>query len=264
MPQPKSPTISKAERRRAQVATMSALRPVESQYANALRDIARAWAKAYMAELGPVLKARFDGKGEKLPSTFDMLGIRVEVAIEKHVGPLFDKMASKVEKTNAKQMSVMGITPEQTKLGKFVSERRKANIDLIKDTHAKYRDSLRELLEDPANFGMRSETLAKTLAERGEISEDHAELIARDQTLTLNGQITQERQTSAGVERYTWSTSLDDRVRPEHDALEGQTISWDDPPAVGHPGEDILCRCVAIPIIDELEGLYDDSPVVDG
>ena len=35
----------------------------------------------------------------------------------------------------------------------------------------------------------------------------------------------------------------------------GLTIQkWDSPPAVGHPGEDILCRCVAIPVIEEADG----------
>lgn len=78
-----------------------------------------------------------------------------------------------------------------------------------------------------------------------------AKLIARDQTAKLNGQITQERQKNLGINKYRWRTSLDERVRDSHRALEGNEYSWDDPPSVGHPGEDFQCRCTAEPILDE-------------
>ncbi len=249
----KSLKTSRAERLRVQRATMNALKPAETRYVNALRGITRAWVKAYMRELTPVVAARFDG----LPGSFHILGIRVDVAIERNVGSIFDRMARDVVVANARQQSLFGITPKSTGLGKFIAERRSENIDLLKKAHGTFADQMRSLLEDEANFGMRSETLAARLAERGEVSEERAELIARDQTLTLNGQITEERQTAAGVEQYVWSTSLDERVRDEHVALEGQTFSWDDPPEVGHPGEDVLCRCVAIPVVEELEGLFE-------
>ncbi len=231
---------------------MNALKPAETRYVNALRGISRAWTAAYLKALKPVIAERFDS----LPASFHMLGIRVDVAIERNVGSIFDRMSKDVVVANGKQQALFGITPKSTGLGTFIAERRSENIDLLKKAHGTFADQVRALLEDEANFGMRSETLAAQLAERGDVSEERAELIARDQTLTLNGQITEERQTSAGVERYTWSTSLDERVRDEHAALEGQEFSWDEPPAVGHPGEDVLCRCVAIPVVEELEGLF--------
>jgi len=78
-----------------------------------------------------------------------------------------------------------------------------------------------------------------------------AKLIARDQVSKLNGQVTQERQKSLGVDKYIWRTSLDERVRDTHLILEGRTFSWDDPPDVGHPGEDFQCRCTAEPVLDK-------------
>ena len=80
---------------------------------------------------------------------------------------------------------------------------------------------------------------------------NRARLIARDQISKLNGQLTQERQTNLGVTKYIWRTSQDERVRDSHRELEGTTQSWDDPPSVGHPGEDINCRCTAEPVLDE-------------
>lgn len=220
--------------------------------------MAKAWARAYEKELAPFIAslkedAREDASNRQLPHSFDVLGLRVRVVIEVRVPPVFDRMASDISKANKKTLEVAGIKPKDTGLAKFIDKRRAENIELMRKAHGDYVDKVRDLFENPDNFGMRSETLAKELAERGEVSESRAELIARDQTLTLNGQTTQERQTSAGVDSYTWSTSLDERVRPEHAELEGRVFAWTDPPDVGHPGEDILCRCVAIPIIEELE-----------
>lgn len=259
----KSRSLTRAERRHQALTVARALRPAENRYAEALRGMAGAWAKAYQKELSPFIESLKDDARQdadrKLPSTFTMLGVRVDAAIQRNVGDVFNRMASDVKKANSKTLEVIGITPKDTGLTKFVNERRKENVELLRKAHGDYVDKVRDLFENPDNFGMRSETLAERLAERGDVSQSRAELIARDQTLTLNGQITKERQTSAGVERYTWSTSLDERVRPEHAALEGQVFDWDNPPAVGHPGDDVLCRCVAIPIIEELEGLYGEG-----
>lgn len=85
-----------------------------------------------------------------------------------------------------------------------------------------------------------------------------ANLIARDQISKLNGQLTQLRQTELGLNRYIWRTTGDDAVRPSHQELDGKTFSWDDPPEVGHPGEDFQCRCYAEPVLNDLVPGLDD------
>mgnify|MGYP000210898992 CR=1 FL=1 len=71
----------------------------------------------------------------------------------------------------------------------------------------------------------------------------------------LNGQITEERQTQAGIEEYVWSTSNDEKVRETHEELDGTTQRWDDPPVSekngdrNHPGGSYQCRCVAVPVL---------------
>lgn len=113
------------------------------------------------------------------------------------------------------------------------------------------------------------------------ISYRRARIIARDQTAKLNSALTQGRMADAGIETYIWSTSEDERVRgnptglypkalPSHYAMNGKICRWDDPTVwlengewvkrAGdapylHPGMDIMCRCVAIPNWDELEGV---------
>ncbi len=102
---------------------------------------------------------------------------------------------------------------------------------------------------------MRVEDLADLLQGRTGVAESRAMLIARDQTTKLNGALNEIRQTEAGVTSYTWSTSLDERVRDEHSEREGEVFDWDSPPEDGHPGEPIQCRCVAIPVVEEFAGL---------
>jgi len=80
---------------------------------------------------------------------------------------------------------------------------------------------------------------------------NRARLIARDQISKLNGQVTSERQKELGIDKYRWRTSQDERVRDSHRELEGEIFSWDNPPSVGHPGEDFQCRCTAEPILDQ-------------
>lgn len=113
------------------------------------------------------------------------------------------------------------------------------------------------------------------------ISYRRARIIARDQTAKLNSALTQGRMADAGIETYIWSTSEDERVRgnptglypkalPSHYAMNGKICRWDDPTVwfengewvkragdapYYHPGMDIMCRCVAIPNWDELEGV---------
>ena len=42
---------------------------------------------------------------------------------------------------------------------------------------------------------------------------------------------------------YIWRTRGDGRVRASHAANNGRIFSWDNPPPMGHPGEDYNCRC---------------------
>lgn len=98
--------------------------------------------------------------------------------------------------------------------------------------------------------GRRSRAIASDIAEDLGISQRRARMIARNETATLNGTLNKVRQQQAGVKRYVWSTSMDERVRPLHQEREGRTYSWDDPPSDGHPGEPINCRCVARAIIE--------------
>ncbi len=245
---------------------MSAIRPAEQRYVRALRGVAKAIAREYIARLSPYLDqvARADAARwdvATLLNQLSVIGVEVQIAIPRTVGPLFDRMSGAVSKGNARgQAELLGIKPANIAgPGDAIAKAREANIALIDKAHGEYANQIRDILNDPENFGLRVEDLKNKLLERGDVSESRAELIARDQTLKLNGAITAERQQAAGVDSYVWSTSLDDRVRDEHAILEGQTFAWSDPPEPGHPGEDIQCRCVAVPVVAELDEVFSDG-----
>ena len=115
-------------------------------------------------------------------------------------------------------------------------------------------------------------SLTNRLAKIGNLSKRQAKRIARDQTSKLCSSLNAIRQQDAGINRYTWRNSQDQRVvgnpgglYPEGNAVhgnhwerEGQEFRWDQPPEDGHPGQPIECRCSAEPIIDleELDATY--------
>lgn len=117
-------------------------------------------------------------------------------------------------------------------------------------------------------------SLLDQIQEVGKISKNRAQVIARDQTNKLVGNINQARQQSIGIETYRWRTVKDQRVvgKPggkypkgnkahgNHYMMEGLLCRWDDPTKVSyddgvtwkdreeempqtHPGQDICCRC---------------------
>ncbi len=262
----------RAARKSKAIAVASLVRPVEQRYARALRGVAGAIVREYERVILPRLSeiARTDADASPLANVFDLVGAEVSAALPHTVGPLFDRMAAATLKANKRGQALHGIKVGQIRgaagvitntdvgIQRDIERARERNISLVENAHRVYAQQVREVVTDPDTIGMRVESIKARLLERGDVSKSRAELIARDQTLKLNGEITATRQMRAGVEEYTWSTSGDDRVRDEHMALEGETFSWFAPPAVGHPGQDFQCRCVAVPVVQELEGLFEE------
>lgn len=175
----------------------------------------------------------------------------------KVLGVVGDRVAKKAA---AELKRVAGITrASQGADADVVAAFRRRNLGLIRTLEAKQVDELGEVLAVATTEGWPIDRLRRAVEERFEVARSHADLLARDQTLKLNAQISQMRQVSAGITEYVWSTSNDERVREEHAELDGQRFSWTDPPESGpngerwHPGEGFQCRCVAIAVVPWLE-----------
>jgi HK97 family phage portal protein len=145
----------------------------------------------------------------------------------------------------------------------FDSEASQAIIDeyLLKNAlaHAKIingttKDQLREALREgiAAGEGV-PELRARVKSVFTQASTNRADTIARTETSQAFEYANERAMIESGVVREArWATSLDDRVRPAHSALEGVVVplgeAW---PGGIKPGQEFRCRCTAIGIVDE-------------
>jgi len=122
------------------------------------------------------------------------------------------------------------------------------NVALIKSIRVKSVSDIEEITYRGVRSGRRAEDIAVDIKNKYGVTRNRAKLIARDQVGKFNGQLTRLRQQDAGVRAFRWSTAGDERVRPQHEMLEGRVFSWNDPPSIGFPGEPVQCRCIGEPL----------------
>ncbi len=135
------------------------------------------------------------------------------------------------------------ISPDGALIKSFVAE----NVSLIKTVPDRYLDQVKTLVQESVEIGRRADVFAAMMEDRKISAGWNAERIARDQVSKLNAQVTEARHADLGIDAYFWRGSMDERERDAHVALEGQRFTYADPPEVGNPGEDIMCRCRAEP-----------------
>ncbi|WP_258129230.1 phage head morphogenesis protein [Achromobacter anxifer] len=132
------------------------------------------------------------------------------------------------------------------------------NVGLIKSIPEQYLDTLHGRVVAAVRQGTSLRAMTTQIRETYDLPRKRAELIARDQIGKLNGDLTEYRQTNIGVKKYRWRGVMDERERHKHVVREGREFEWDNPPADGHPGKPIRCRCWAeavLPALDDLDAL---------
>jgi SPP1 gp7 family putative phage head morphogenesis protein len=191
-------------------------------------------------------------------------GFAIELAtkvVKRNLDTVDDRLSASIERS----MPGIDIRRHLMLDGPILTEMHRVqreNVELITSIEPEFFDRLEDSISESWNTGERWEELAPRIREIGGITERRSELIARDQTGSMNAAFNRVRQTSLGIERYEWQTADDGDVRPAHQELEGTIQRWDDPPTdddgdTGPPGEiSINCRCVASPLLD----LDDDAP----
>lgn len=143
------------------------------------------------------------------------------------------------------------------------------NVRLIKTIPEKMLTKVEEIVYTAVRTGVTHIELSKRLVESFGIAKKRAIIIARDQINKLSGNLTRVRNLELGITEYKWSTSKDERVRHSHEVLDDKICSWLDVniyknnindkkqlqrlsinATLSNPAQDILCRCVSIPIIN--------------
>jgi SPP1 gp7 family putative phage head morphogenesis protein len=251
-------------------------RAIELWYALQMKRLLKPWltklrskALAIARRIAKDDSARLDATTpEDALSSLESLGS--SVAESKAFTSTLDTVAKRTARHSQAEFARIGIKLREAepRLDPLITKWRKQNVKLVTRLTKRETSKLAEILAE--GEGLRFESLAERITERISITTRKAERIARNETLTLNAQISHERQQAAGVTEYVWTSSGDERVRgrpggkwadaePSHWALDGQRFKYDDPPESGtdgerlHPGIAINCRCVAFPIIPLLD-----------
>ena len=254
-------------------------RLVERDYAEELKEVT---SRAIRVSLAPLLRAlpelldsakrsrvdtvenRMDaGEGRRARELVAQARRRIEQLIPMNrlesLGRKFAEQTSTVQRMGFRRQvrSVLGIDLTlgdrgmRARIENFTSE----NVALIESLGRRLHDSVEQIVTRAVVEGRLHGDVAAEIEGRFGVTERHAELIARDQIGKLYGQINADRQQSLGVTQFVWRTVGDERVREEHQALEGQTFSYADPPSEGLPGTPIQCRCSAEPVLADLLGI---------
>lgn len=129
------------------------------------------------------------------------------------------------------------------------------NVGLINTIPENMLGRMQKIILDGYNNGRSTTDITEQIQESYQISKRHARLIARDQMGKLNARINRKLHEDAGVHKYEWSDSGDQRVRESHRRLNGQIFEYSNPPETDdgrhcNPGEDYQCRCVDLAVFD--------------
>jgi uncharacterized protein with gpF-like domain len=168
------------------------------------------------------------------------------------------------------------------------------NTDLITKIKSEVQSDVSRVVMGGFREGKRHETIAKELLSETDLgpgvfdkASTRAELVARDQTMKLYGDLAQKRQEGSGISLYIWRTLSDERVvgnpagkyphgsagHHNHFVMEGKICKWSDPTVYAdsieqaiagkwkartndmpqvHPGVEIQDRCYAEPVFDTI------------
>ena len=231
------------------------LRQVARDYADTVREILFPALESFASDGGSVrTDARKDDEVLRRLKTA-VAGVSEAPRLRRSV----EKVSEQAQRHSRSEFKRLGIKLRDTRpeLGPLVERWRDRNVALVRSLLGRELSKLERVLE--RGEGLRVEVLQERLEERLGVTRSKAELLARDQVLKLNGELTHHLQVSAGIEEYVWTTGGDERVRESHAALDGTQQRWDTPPVVsddgrtGHPGDDFQCRCTAFPVLPELE-----------
>lgn len=136
----------------------------------------------------------------------------------------------------------LGIHPAAL-LESFVNEHTK----LIKSVQREYIDKVGVALDRGIREGRLQKDIGKEIRQLTGLSKKRAQLIARNAPLQYSGALTRHYQISAGIKKYRWQTSQDERVRESHRDKNDTVYSWDG--SGPHPRSEVNCRCDAVPIL---------------
>lgn len=133
------------------------------------------------------------------------------------------------------------------------------NVDLITSLPRSAALRVQHQVQEGQLKSTRSSEIAKDILATGHVTESRARLIARTEVSRAAVTLTQVRAQALGSQGYIWRSQDDGRVRPEHKAMDGKYVRWDDPPSFPseptlgpyHAGCGPNCRCFPEPVLPD-------------
>ena len=166
---------------------------------------------------------------------------------ERHVDRQLERQLQHVHQAAGIELSA----PDRRQLRAFVER----NTRLIKSVDARFIEDVEGVIAQGLASGATTADMAQAIGERAGVSSSRATVVARDQVATATRQMTQARHEELGITEYEWLTASDERVRPACKKNAGKTFTWAQGDGGEHPGDRVMCRCQAVPIITLNEGL---------
>ena len=258
------PEGAERELQRISWAYLRLVNEVVKKYMPAIRKAAAAERennrrKDDSGDLMQAIQKAFQSMGEELERKTSSFGLRKKL---EDLANLTRKLSIQEWKRTVHETLGLDIMDDYY-LGEFyrqaLQEWIDQNVSLIKSIPQEALSEMHSIVSQGFKTGATLTSIEKEIRNTYHVKRSSAKLLARDQIAKLNGQLTKQQQTDAGVNEYIWSTSGDSRVRETHKKLDGKKFRWDDPPVVTppgkpvrrcHPGEDYQCRCVALPVFD--------------
>lgn len=156
----------------------------------------------------------------------------------------------KVQLKNISGLDVTMMMNNDKKFDEAINNNILANTSLIKSIPKQYHSKVDRLVLTALQEGKRKDWLADEVKKLGDITDNRARLIARDQIGKIDSQIREIRQRDLGIKGYYWICRMDGRERKKHHDRHQLYFSWDNPPNDGHAGMPVNCRCEDEPAIE--------------
>lgn len=243
---------------------------IEKEYADFTKKQAQKFKDLFERLVAPQLKNLYEESQSIRPdsmtrhdnwaATIALLLSQVETQWDREFArevPQIRELANKTSDFNDKEFrrvvnSVVGVNPLRSEpwLAPQLELYFRENVRLIKNIAEDLTTQVEGIIARGFSQGLRFEEIASQLNDRFDIGERRAVNVARDQVQRLNSNLTELRQKEVGLRKFEWSTAGDERVRPEHAARDGKVYEWSNAPE--KPGQAINCRCVALPIFEDL------------
>jgi len=242
-------------------------RKIEAQYRNALLVRAR-WLEEHQDQILRELRQQTDAPGTdlrtKINSLRDAYLARFPIRMTQRLAKRFYQ---RINSYNEKEMNgafkALGIdlASELTKSGlkDFSNIAIQNQVNLIKSISDDYFDKIENLVYNGVMNGEDFATLGKKIQEATGATKKRAKFIARDQTATVNANLSKARAEQAGITKAEWVKTKSSKTenytpRESHIKADGKGFDLNKGLLVDgeyiFPGQKIGCTCVARYVVD--------------